>query len=64
MYKEYYMNYLSTVERTILKKPLDKNDPIGKMCYHMCLKKAIQAIQEDNNKVLYSNIIGLIFLYE
>jgi hypothetical protein len=64
--KEYYMNYLSTIEQVFLKntRPIMMDTTFANICFNESIRRTLTSLQDDNNYKLYFEVIGLIYLYE
>ena len=65
MHKEYYMNKLSTTERIWIGSaaPVNPKSAYAKMCFRKATSNSIKAIEQNDTKALYSNLMLLVYVY-
>lgn len=65
-HKEFYTKYLSNEEQLFLRSvsPLSTNTHFGRDCFNNCIRSTLEAIECNNKNIMYSGLIGLIYLYE
>lgn len=64
--KEFYTKFLSNEEQLFLKSvsPLSLDTPHARHCFNNCIRSTLEALENNNKKIQYSGVIGLIFFYE
>lgn len=65
MYKEYYMSKLSSTERIWCgaAAPVNPKSAYAKMCFRKATTNSIEALEQDDTKALYSNLMLLVYIY-